>query len=29
MYRRQGIKEIPNQRDEAACTAFALCSIIN
>ena len=28
-YRRQGIKEIPNQRDEAACTAFALCSIIN
>lgn len=28
-YRRQGIKAIPNQRDEAACTAFALCSIIN
>nr|DAS95497.1 MAG TPA: cathepsin L [Caudoviricetes sp.] len=28
-YRRQGIKEIPNQRDEASCTAYALCSIIN
>ena len=29
MYRRQWLKTIPNQRDEAACTAFALCSIIN
>lgn len=29
MYRRQWLKAIPNQRDEAACTAFALCSIIN
>lgn len=28
-YRRQWIKEIPNQRDEASCTAYALCSIIN
>lgn len=28
-YKRQGIKEIPNQRDEASCTAYALCSIIN
>ena len=28
-YRRQWLKEIPDQRDEAACTAYALCSIIN
>lgn len=28
-YKRQDIKEIPNQRDEASCTAYALCSIIN
>lgn len=28
-YRRQWLKETPDQRDEAACTAYALCSIIN
>lgn len=28
-YKRGWIKEIPNQRDEASCTAYALCSIIN
>lgn len=28
-YKREWIKEIPNQRDEASCTAYALCSIIN
>lgn len=28
-FKRQGLKEIPNQGKEGSCTAFAMCSIIN
>lgn len=28
-YKREGLKQIPDQGDEGSCTAFALCNIIN
>lgn len=28
-FKRQGLKEIPNQGKEGSCTAFAMCNIIN